>query len=367
MNRNQNSHRGVCLVTGGAGFIGCSASRALADRFGRVVALDSLHAQVHPRRRRPQALDRRVELVVGDVTQPAVWDDLLDDVAPDVVIHLAAETGTGQSLLEATRHAHVNVTGTTQMLDAFARHQRLPRRIVLTSSRAVYGEGAWRDATTSALVYPGQRTRAQLESAEWDFSGMDPVAFSASTTDARPISVYGATKLAQEQVLRAWACAFGIEAVVLRLQNVYGPGQSLHNPYTGICTLFARLARAGKSLPVYEDGRIVRDFVFIDDVVNALLASLNVAGAALAYDIGSGSATTIAHLADLVARLYGAPSPHINGAFRHGDVRHAACSIEQATRELGWQPKVPLADGIGRLCAWIDAEVEQPRQNATAA
>jgi dTDP-L-rhamnose 4-epimerase len=367
LNRNQDSQRGVCLVTGGAGFIGCSMSHLLAERFERVVALDCLHPQVHPRRRRPQALDRKVELVVGDVTQPDVWDDLLKDVAPDVVIHLAAETGTGQSLLEATRHAHVNVTGTTQMLDAFARHRRLPRRIVLTSSRAVYGEGAWRDPTTSDVVYPGQRTRTQLESGQWDFAGLDPMPFSAATTDARPISVYGATKLAQEQVLRAWTCAFGIEAVVLRLQNVYGPGQSLHNPYTGICALFARLARAGKSLPVYEDGRIVRDFVYIDDVVTALLASLRGGTSPLAYDIGSGNATTIAQLAELIARLYGAPAPYTNGAFRHGDVRHAACSIARATSELAWQPRVALADGIRKLCAWIDAEVEPHHQNATAA
>ena len=367
LNRNENTQRGTCLVTGGAGFIGCSASRMLADRFDRVVALDSLHPQVHPRRRRPQALDRRVELVVGDVTQPAVWDALLEQVAPRVVLHLAAETGTGQSLLEATRHAHVNVTGTTQMLDAFARHGKLPQRVVLTSSRAVYGEGAWRDRQTSALVYPGQRTRTQLESGQWEFAGLEPVPFSAETTDARPISVYGATKLAQEQVLRAWACAFGIEASVLRLQNVYGPGQSLHNPYTGICTLFARLARAGKSLPVYEDGLIVRDFVFIDDVVAALAASLRCETSALAYDIGSGNPTTVTHLADVIARLYGAPSPHISGAFRHGDVRHAACSIEHAKSALAWQPKVSLADGIRKLCAWIDAEVEPARQNATAA
>ncbi len=137
-------------------------------------------------------------------------------------------------------------------------------------------------------VYPGQRTRAQLESGQWEFAGLEPVPFCAATTDARPISVYGATKLAQEQVLRAWACAFGIEATVLRLQNVYGPGQSLHNPYTGICTLFAQLARAGKSVPLYEDGLIVRDFVFIDDVVSALAASLRCENSALAYDIGSG-------------------------------------------------------------------------------
>jgi dTDP-L-rhamnose 4-epimerase len=358
--------RNTCLVTGGAGFIGCAISSALADRFDRVVALDNLHPQVHARRRRPRALDRRVELVVGDVTDRAIWDTILDDVAPRTVVHLAAETGTGQSLFEATRHAHVNVTGTTQMLDAFARHERIPERILLTSSRAVYGEGAWKTADGSATVYPGQRSREQLERRQWAFDGLEPLPFRAATTQPQPISVYGVTKLSQEQILRAWACAFGVRAVVLRLQNVYGPGQSLSNSYTGICSLFARLAREKTSIPVYEDGRIVRDFVYIDDVADAILAALAVRDPAPAYDVGSGRASTIAELAELIARLYGAPAPHVCGAFRHGDVRHAACVIDETAAALGWRPRVPLAEGIRRLCAWIDGELE-PSRAATAA
>jgi dTDP-L-rhamnose 4-epimerase len=237
------------------------------------------------------------------------------------------------------------------MLDALVRHQRMPERIVLTSSRAVYGEGAWRKPGHDIVFYPGQRSRAQLERGEWDFPGLEPVPFSASTTVPHPTSVYGATKLAQEQILRAWACAFGVEAVVLRLQNVYGPGQSLHNPYTGICSLFARLAREGQSIPVYEDGRIVRDFVFIDDV-----ALDGAPRTGEAYDIGSGSAATVEQLADLIAERYAAPAPRVNGAFRHGDVRHAACTIDRAEADLGWRPRVRLGDGIARLCAWIDAQ-----------
>jgi len=358
--------RNTCLVTGGAGFIGCSISSALADHFDRVVALDNLHPQVHPRRRRPRALDRRVELIVGDVTDRAIWDTILDDVAPRTVIHLAAETGTGQSLLEATRHAHVNVTGTTQMLDAFARHECIPERILLTSSRAVYGEGAWHANDGSAAVYPGQRSREQLESKQWAFSGLEPLPFCASSTEPRPISVYGATKLTQEQVLRAWALALGVTPIVLRLQNVYGPGQSLYNAYTGICSLFARLAREKNSIPVYEDGHIVRDFVYIEDVAAAIVAALDVHEPAQAYDIGSGKASTIAELAELIAKLYRAPAPHICGAYRHGDVRHAACTIDAATADLRWQPRVRLADGISRLCEWIDGELE-PSSRASAA
>jgi len=358
----------ICLVTGGAGFIGCATSGLLAQRFDRVVALDNLHPQVHARRRRPQALDRRVELVVGDVADPEVWDAVLEDLAPSVILHLAAETGTGQSLVEATRHAQVNVTGTATMLDALVRHRRIPGRIVLTSSRAVYGEGAWREPGRDIAFYPGQRSRAQLERGEWDFPGLEPLPFSAAITVPRPISVYGATKLAQENILRAWACAFDVNAIVLRLQNVYGAGQSLHNPYTGICSLFARLARDGKCIPVFEDGRIVRDFVHVDDVVAAIAAALKMPEAAAdAYDIGSGTATTIEHLADLIAEIYAAPPPRVNGAFRHGDVRHAACTIEHAVADLDWRPRVRLNEGIRRLCAWIDAELDERVDRVSAA
>ncbi|HUX69721.1 MAG TPA: NAD-dependent epimerase/dehydratase family protein, partial [Cellulomonadaceae bacterium] len=174
-----SAERGTCLVTGGAGFIGTAMSGGLVSRFDRVVAIDNLHPQIHPRPERPTELDPAVELVVGDVTDPSAWDALLDTVRPDVVVHLAAETGTGQSLAESTRHAMTNVVGTTQMLDALRRHDSMPRRIVLSSSRAVYGEGAWRDVA-GQLYYPGQRTAEILERGEWDFPGSQPVAMAAA-------------------------------------------------------------------------------------------------------------------------------------------------------------------------------------------
>jgi dTDP-L-rhamnose 4-epimerase len=346
---------GVCLVTGGAGFIGCAVSASLADRFDRVVALDNLHPQVHATEGRPEALDDRVELVRGDVTSREDWDALLTEVRPDAVLHLAAETGTAQSLTESTRHAQVNVVGTTQMLDALLRHDALPERVVLTSSRAVYGEGAWVDAQGRAQ-HPGQRTAAMLEAGQWDFPGLTPTPFAAATVPPRPTSVYGSTKLTQEHVLTSWCLAVGVTPVVLRLQNVYGPGQSLTNPYTGIVPLFARLARAGETIPVYEDGRIVRDFVYIDDVAEAVLAGIERSGAtADPWDVGSGEGTTILRLAELVAEIYGAPEPTVTGQFRNGDVRAASCDIAPTVAGLGWRPQVPVAEGLARLCRWLDA------------
>lgn len=358
--RAAETDRGVCVVTGGAGFIGTATSAALAQTFARVVVVDNLHPQVHESRERPAGLDHRVELVQADVTEAATWDELLSTTRPDVIVHLAAETGTGQSLSESTRHASVNVVGTTQMLDALVRHDALPSRIVLTSSRAVYGEGAWR-TDSGVVVYPAQRTRASLEGGQWDLPGAQPLAMSAATTFPAPVSVYGATKLAQENILRAWANSLGVAPVVLRLQNVYGPGQSLSNPYTGIMSLFCRMAKAGRSIPLYEDGQVRRDFVLISDVARAVHAAATVARPPLeTVDIGSGEHQTIARAAELIAEHYGAPMPHVTGQFREGDVRHAWADVATAAEVLGWRPEYSLREGVEQLSTWIDAQEHIP-------
>ncbi len=195
-----------------------------------------------------------------------------------------------------------------------------------------------------------------LAAGEWDFPGLSPMRAAAARVEPRPSSVYAATKLAQEHVLRAWCLAVGVRPVVLRLQNVYGAGQSPSNPYTGILPLFGRLAAAGESIPVYEDGRIVRDFVHVDDVARALesaVCDLD-AGPAVALDVGSGVPVTILELARLVADRYGAPAPTVTGQFRDGDVRYACADPSEAYRLLGWRPRVELATGLEELCSWLD-------------
>ena len=360
MTQPQQHPEGTVVVTGGAGFIGTAIAPALAERFRRVVAVDNLHPQIHATRERPADLDERVELVVGDVARPETWDALLTDTlageAPAAVVHLAAETGTGQSLSESSRHAHVNVEGTTRMLDAFHRYNALPRRIVLASSRAVYGEGAWeRDGE---VFYPGPRPQSMFEAGQWDFPGAAPTAMDARRVEPRPASIYGVTKLAQEQILTLWADAHGVAAGIVRLQNVYGPGQSLSNPYTGIMSLFCRQAREGKTIALYEDGEVRRDFIIIDDVARAVVARLlHPECPATPIDIGSGEMQTIATAARLIARHYGAPEPEVTGAFRHGDVRHAWADVTQAREVLGFEAEVSLAEGIERLATWIDGRL----------
>ncbi len=351
-------HPNTCLVTGGAGFIGCALSSSLADRFAQVVVVDNLHPQIHAERKRPDALDDRCKLVVADVCEPGTWDALLPKFSPEVVIHLAAETGTGQSLTEASRHALVNVVGTSQLLDGLHRHGAIPAKLLLSSSRAVYGEGAWQREDGS-VHYPGQRSADQLAKGEWDFAGSRPLPFQAARTQLAPTSIYGSTKLAQEHLITTWALAHGVSTRILRLQNVYGPGQSLSNPYTGIVSLFVRLAKQHKAIPLYEDGDMTRDFVLIDDVASALLAALEAEQGGFVLDVGTGVASSIAQMADVIAQRYGAPAPFVTGQFRNGDVRHAACNIEDTRATLAWAPRFDLATGLGLLCDWIDVQLDK--------
>lgn len=345
------------LVTGGAGFIGSSLSRRLAASVKRWVAIDNLHPQVHKKPSRPEELDVSAELIIGDVVDSARWDAWVSDIKPDVVVHLAAETGTGQSLTHSTRHAGVNVVGTTQMLDAFTRMGHLPAHIVLTSSRAIYGEGVWRREDGSTFQ-PTTRTHRQLMDGEWDFPSAVHLPNSVAGSPPNPSNIYAATKLAQENILAAWTGANDIELSILRLQNVYGPGQSLSNPYTGIVSLFSQMASRGESIPLYEDGEITRDFVFIDDVVSALAAALAQPPSehVRVLDVGSGHRTTIRDLANEVARYYGAPAPKVTGQFRDGDVRHAACVVDDTVARLDWAPSWSLGRGVAALQGWIASQ-----------
>jgi dTDP-L-rhamnose 4-epimerase len=344
------------LISGGAGFIGSALSQRLVQAGFEVAVMDVLHPQVHAGHREID-LPKSVRLFTGDVTHAPDWDAVLRLFAPSQIVHLAAETGTAQSLSEATRHGSVNVVGTTQLLDALSRAALVPHQLVLASSRAVYGEGAWQCGTD--IFFPPPRSHAQLLAGAWDPLGANgeparPLPSRAGRTQPRPTNVYAATKLAQEHIVAAWVAAHDTNFSVLRLQNVYGPGQSLTNSYTGIVALFSRLAREQRALEVYEDGRIVRDFVFIDDVVDALFAAVRQPAAGYrCLDIGSGIATTIHDLARTVATICAAPEPIVVGKFRDGDVRAASCDIEPAKDNLDWSPKWTLENGLPALLEWI--------------
>lgn len=353
------------LITGGAGFIGSALARRLVEAGYDVAVMDVLHPQVHGQHAEID-LPPSVRLFTGDVTHAADCDAVLRLFRPAQIVHLAAETGTAQSLSEATRHGSVNVVGTTQLLDALGRSAQVPEQFVLASSRAVYGEGAWQCG--SDTFYPPPRSHAQLLAGIWDPQGPTgdpavPLPSRAGRTEPRPTNIYAATKLAQEHILAAWTAAHDTNLSVLRLQNVFGPGQSLTNSYTGIVALFARLARERQALEVYEDGRIVRDFIYIGDVVEALFAAIEKpATVARCVDIGSGIPTTIGELAHTIAAICDAAQPRIAAKFRDGDVRAARCDIEPAGVELGWRPKWSLEDGLRALLDWIGEQAGSPAE-----
>lgn len=352
------------LITGGAGFIGSALARRLVESGYDVAVMDILHPQVHGDRVAKVDLPPSVRLFTGDVTHSPDCDAVLRLFRPSQIVHLAAETGTAQSLTEATRHGSVNVVGTTQLLDALNRAAHVPDQFVLASSRAVYGEGAWQSG--SRIFYPTPRSHAQLVAANWDprsphGDAAIPLPSRAGRTEPRPTNIYAATKLAQEQIVGAWAAAHDTGLSVLRLQNVYGPGQSLTNAYTGIVALFARLALRKQSLEIYEDGQIMRDFVYIDDVVAALLAAVaRPAAQTRCVDIGSGVTTTIQELAEMLATICDAPDPTVVARFRDGDVRAARCDIEAAIHELDWCPRWSLDDGLRSLLDWIGRQPCSP-------
>lgn len=348
------------LITGGAGFLGCNLAAALVTGGDRVTAVDNLHPQVHPDRQRPARFPDGADLVVGDVVDRTDWDALLRRASPDVVIHLAAETGTGQSLTEASRHARVNVLGTAELLDALTRTERGPEHLVLVSSRAVYGEGEWEE---DGIVFcPGPRTHADLAAGRWDPLGPGggparPVPSNAGVTPPSPTSVYAATKLTQEHLLQAWCAARGTPLTIFRFQNLYGPGQSLSNSYTGLLVHFALRAAARQPIDVYEDGGIVRDFLYVDDGTAALCAAVDrPPRQARLIDVGSGQPVTLLEVAREMAALTGGPEPLVSGRFRDGDVRAASCAIDVARHELGWSPAVDRRTGLPRLLSWVAAE-----------
>ena len=341
------------VITGGAGFIGTTIARRLVARGTDLLAIDSMHPQVHKLAGRPERLPEAVALWPFDVTVSTAWDALLKLERPSTIVHLAAETGTGQSLREATRHGSVNVVGTTQMLDALSRAGQVPDHIILASSRAVYGEGAWE--VDGERYFPSVRTHDDLAAGRWDPRSPDgrpgrPVPVEASWATAEPTNIYAATKLAQEHIVRAWGAAMGCPITVLRFQNVYGVGQSLDNPYTGVLSIFTRQALSGETINVYEDGEIIRDFVYVDDVADAVVSAIGSPPSAThTLDIGSGDSATILEVARTIASLAGAPAPQVSGAFRDGDVRAASCSIEAARAAIGYDPSWTLAAGLGAL------------------
>ncbi|NHA68781.1 NAD-dependent epimerase/dehydratase family protein [Phycicoccus flavus] len=352
------------LVTGGAGFIGQHLARRLHAGGHDVLALDSLLPQVHADAGAARAAFPG-PVVVGDVADPAAWAALPEGTV-DAVVHLAAETGTGQSMYEVERYHRVNVEG-TRLAARWAREHGAA--LVSLSSRAVYGEGGYTCPEHGSTFGPRCCRHGQ------------PV---ASTEDDphRPVSVYGETKSLAEQ-----AAADEGEGVVpltvIRPQNVVGPGQALHNPYTGVLAAFLAMLREGRPLTVYGDGHQTRDVVHVEDLVALVAWALDrppAPGEARVVNCGSGVRTTLVGLAEAAAAGAPVPSPGVThlDVHRAGDIEHACADLTRL-RSLGappprWSAADAVADFVRRswqqpgadAAAWDDALDELARRGLTS-
>ncbi len=350
------------LITGGAGFIGRHLSRRLLAEGFDITIYDSFSQQIHG-----VALPRTV---LGDLWDSCsvVQADVRDRDAlrkalerQEIVVHLAAETGTGQSMYEVERYVDVNSRGTAVLLDLIANGAKGVERIVVASSRAVYGEGRYRCAR-DGVVYPGPRRNADLSRGDFEVKCpvcRTPAEAQATDEDAKlhPTSMYGITKLNQEQMVLVETEALGIAGVALRYQNVFGPGQSLKNPYTGILSIFSGLLRAGREVNVFEDGVESRDFVYIDDVVDATCRAIGGEDVVGAFNVGTGIPTTVSEVATRLKEAYGSSSPlRVSGNFRIGDIRHNFADLALANSRLGFTPSVSFKDGIRAFSEWVSSQ-----------
>lgn len=349
------------LITGGAGFIGSNLTLKLIEKGYSITILDNLSPQIHginPDVTSPLYLSvkNKVKFILGSVTQRQNWEEALKN--QNYIIHLAAETGTGQSMYCIENYVNVNIGGTALMLDILANSEHSINKIIVASSRSIYGEGKY-ITSSGEEVYPECRFESDMIAGKFDVSYKNDFNLKLIATDEdskiHPSSVYGITKQNQEQLIMTVCPTIGISPVAFRYQNVYGPGQSLSNPYTGILSIFSTQIRNLNPIQIFEDGNESRDFVYIDDVVNATILGIEMNEAnGQVFNVGSGVATTVLDVANSLVKAYQIDVPvKITGKFRLGDIRHNFASLEKINKLLGFLPKVAFKNGINNFSDWV--------------
>ncbi|GAP72127.1 NAD-dependent epimerase [Candidatus Symbiothrix dinenymphae] len=364
------------LITGGAGFIGSNLALKLLNRGYNVTVLDNLSPQIHgacPEKTSPLYLSikDKVKFIHGTVTSK---NDLLKSIEnQDVIVHLAAETGTGQSMYEIQKYTDVNIGATALLLDKLANTAHAVQKVVVASSRAIYGEGRYYSTELQQYVYPAQRTDEYMSKRDFEvkYPGCrQQLQLVGTTEDSKihPTSVYGITKQVQEQLVMTVCPTIGIAPVAYRYQNVYGPGQSLSNPYTGILSIFSTRIKNGNGINIFEDGKETRDFVYIEDVVDATILGIeNERANEQSFNVGTGEATDVLTVANTLIEKYGINVPlSVSGNYRLGDIRHNFADISKIKTLLGFEPKWSFNRGIGEFAKWVNAqEVQEDKYEAS--
>jgi dTDP-L-rhamnose 4-epimerase len=351
------------LITGGAGFIGRAVCKELLGRGHQVRVLDSLIEQVHGNRERPEDLPAEVELIRADVRNGDAVAKAVQGV--DSVIHLAAEVGVGQSMYAVERYTSVNDVGTAVLFEKLIDHP--VRRVVTASSMSIYGEGLYRDADGDVVQDAVRQVRAS-EDQSWDpldakGRPLTPMA-TPEWKRADLASIYALNKYVQERTTMIMSGAYGMEGVCLRLFNVYGPGQALSNPYTGVLAIFASRLMNGQRPVIFEDGEQRRDFVYVGDVARAFAEALELPQAkGEIFNIGSGNDRSVTEVAQELARAMGKNdiNPEIAGKTRIGDIRHCFCDTSKAAEILGFRATQDFSEGLAELAEWVALQTADDR------
>ena len=355
------------LVTGGAGFIGSFLVDALLERGNTVRVYDALVPQVHgPEQAVPAYLNPAAELVRGDMRDRAALAEALEGM--DVIYHLAAAVGVGQSMYQIQYYTEANTLGGAVLLDLLANTKHGARKVIVASSMSIYGEGKYECADCGA-VYPRLRTEAQLKAREWEMKcphcGRDvqPV----PTDEEKPLyptSIYAVTKRDHEEMFLCTGLAYGIPAVALRFFNTYGPRQALSNPYTGVMAIFSGRLLNHQPPVIYEDGRQSRDFIHVRDIVQGLLLAMDRPEADnQVFNLGTGRQTSVGQVAEMLSqRLTGGEvRPDLRQQYRAGDIRHCYADLAKARRLLGFEPRISLEDGLEDLLTWVQGQTAVDR------
>jgi dTDP-L-rhamnose 4-epimerase len=351
------------LVTGGAGFIGRAVTKELLRRGNQIRILDSLIEQVHGDRERPEDLPPQAELIVGDIRNKDVVTRALKDV--DSVIHLAAEVGVGQSMYAVERYTSVNETGSAVLFEALI--DQPVRRVVTASSMSIYGEGLYADRD-GELVQNAERKARTSEAEAWDPTDaqgrlLTPVA-TPEWKQPSLASIYALGKYVQERQTLIMTQAYGMEGTCLRLFNVYGPGQALSNPYTGVLAIFSSRLLNGQRPMIFEDGEQRRDFVHVGDVARAFAEALTHSEAnGEVFNIGSGVDRSVKDVARSMARALNKNDlePEIAGKARIGDIRHCFCDGTKAQEKLRFHAAKNFDEGLEELAEWVASQTADDR------
>ena len=355
------------LITGGAGFIGSNLALKLIEKGYQVTVLDNLSPQIHgdnPTETSPLYLSikDKVKFIHGTVTSKSDWEEALKD--QDAIVHYAAETGTGQSMYEVEKYVDVNINGTALMLNLLVNGSYNVKKVVVASSRSIYGEGKYISKELGA-VYPTQRESIHMDQGDFEVKYPNSSALTLVGTDEEskihPSSVYGITKQNQEQMVLTVCPTVGIAGVAFRYQNVYGPGQSLKNPYTGILSIFSTQIKNGNNINIFEDGLESRDFVYIDDVVDATILGLEKEEANnQVFNVGTGVAKNVLTVANELVKNYGLDvAINVSGNYRLGDIRHNYADLTKINKLLGFCPKVSFEAGLKSFAEWVNTQEVQ--------